>query len=89
MSRLLRGPKISSRHQSYTETAKKIIEYGQKSDSVTKVILGPITNGKGKTNKLKLKPTLSGVEATVVYHNQIQVIYLIGDSDKIVADLKG
>ncbi len=87
MSTLLRGPKVSSRHQTYTEAAKAIIDFGQKSDDVRKVVLGPISNFKGKTKKLKLRPNQSGVQVDVLANNQMQIIYLIGDTDKIVTAL--
>lgn len=87
MSTLLRGPKVSSRHQSYTEAAKIIIDFGQKSDDVRKVVLGPISNFKGKSKKLKLRPNQSGVQVDVLANNQMQIIYLIGDTDKIVSAL--
>lgn len=88
MSRLLRGPKISSRHQTYIDDAVKIIEYGQKSETVRKVILGPITNTSGKTKRIKLRPYQHGVQVDVISNKQVQIIYLLGDSFTIVKDLE-
>lgn len=89
MSRLLRGSKVSSRHQSYTPDAARIIEYGQKADVVKKVILGPIINTTGKNNKrIKLRPNQTSVQVDVISNQQVQIIYLVGDTYAIVKDLE-
>lgn len=88
MSKLLRGSKVSSRHQSYTESAIGIIEYGQKSESVKKIVLGPIINTSGSTRRFRLRPNQTGVQVDVIGNKQVQIIYLIGNSEAISKDLE-
>lgn len=87
MSGLLKGPKFSSRTQTYIENAVPLIKFARASDAVKKVVLGPIKPIRGKTTGVTIEETPTSVLVKVFQNNSYQLLYFIGDKAEIITEL--
>lgn len=79
--RLLKGPKINSRHSTVIGPAEKVVVAAKLMPEVFRIVIGKISNkgGKGKT-RLLFKSIPAGLHLKVIGLRQVQEFYLYTDS---------
>ena len=75
---VLKGPKVSNKHSTYTPLAGKVVIALKNMEHVSKVVLGPIKSAKYGKRTIKIVDTASGAKVTVRDVNAVQVLYSIG-----------
>ena len=83
MSRLLRGKKFSSKCQTYTEASKNFLKLCKDKDFISKIIIGEVKPTNGKDKSMKFSETSSSFMVTILSPRQKQILYLVGEKQKI------
>lgn len=88
MAGLLRGKKVSGRHQTFIQSAKSLIQAAQKCDAVKKIVIGPIQPIHGKTKEIRISRTPTSIQADVFSGNEKQTFWLVGNCAAIYSSMR-
>ena len=70
------GGKCTGSHTTVTDGAVVVVDVAQKSDLITKIVLGPITRASSRSRRLVFKEILAGWQVNVVDNVSIQTIFV-------------
>lgn len=83
MAGLLKGRKISGRHQTYIKAAAPFIQNAKKETYIKKIVIGPVEPIRGKSKKIKISQTPTSLKMEVYAANERQTLWFIGDRSAI------
>lgn len=81
---VLKGKKISCRHQTYIEIAGKVISILKSHEGVKKIVLGRISLASGSASRIDIKSAGSNVKLLCRSGNAVQILFVIGVDETFV-----